>query len=347
VEPQTARRSSKIRSVSQDWQLWGTFSVADHRRKRAFVADVLLYDRLVIPVPVHEDIKRWKSRDWRPDQQRRIIDVLKEGDPRRVEAIPWTSQLEEEWAKSKANYAALVAEDVSMIQEEKSANPNTLGQYLEREILRDYRNPANDAAMVQGVPPIKVDVVAAYGRKADFIHEFNAVEITEIRDSPDYLLGGFVWPFAVPAENDRSDLDLLKRAVDFANQPEVQDYRMAFHRWRRDMLDMLRSGGTAGSASAQLQHEIDAYAEWVRRRRVRTIAKGASLIVGVAAGIAAAILPVTGSDIAAAAIGSGGAVLPVIGPVKARLFRGRQPRFVPADSPAALFWEAQRALNRR
>ncbi len=329
--------------MSQDWQLWGTFSVADHRRTQAFVADVLLYDRLLIPVPVDEDIERWESRDWRPAQQRQIINVLKEGDPRRVEEIPWTSWWEESWFKRKAEFAAGVASDISMIQEAKRANPNTFGQYVERMILADNRNPANDTAMLQGVPPVNVSVVAAYGGIDDFIREFNAVAITEIRDSPDQLLGGFVWPFAVPAESDRSDLDLLKRAVDFANQPEVRDHRMAFHRWRRDMLT---SGDAADIASEQLQNETNAYADWMHRQRVTTIARGASLIVGITAGIATAILPLAGLDIATAAVGAGGSAVPVIGPVAARLFRGRQPQFAPANSPAALFWEAQRALNR-
>lgn len=30
---------------------WATFAVNEHTRERAFVADVLLYDKLVIPVP--------------------------------------------------------------------------------------------------------------------------------------------------------------------------------------------------------------------------------------------------------------------------------------------------------
>lgn len=30
---------------------WGTFSVKDHLRSRAFVAEVILFDKLVIPRP--------------------------------------------------------------------------------------------------------------------------------------------------------------------------------------------------------------------------------------------------------------------------------------------------------
>jgi hypothetical protein len=41
---QDAAKSKRI-------ELWGTFSVKDHLRERAFVAEVLLYDRLVIPRP--------------------------------------------------------------------------------------------------------------------------------------------------------------------------------------------------------------------------------------------------------------------------------------------------------
>jgi hypothetical protein len=36
-------------------ETWGTFSVTDHLGRRAFVADVILYDRLVIPVPDAEE----------------------------------------------------------------------------------------------------------------------------------------------------------------------------------------------------------------------------------------------------------------------------------------------------
>ncbi len=46
-----------------DVSLWGTFSVVDHLRRRPFVADVLLYDRLVVPVPDgDEEVKRWRDR---------------------------------------------------------------------------------------------------------------------------------------------------------------------------------------------------------------------------------------------------------------------------------------------
>jgi hypothetical protein len=60
---------------------WGTFSVADHLRPRAFVADVLLYDRLVVPYPpTAEERARWSERErqWRPDLLDAKLDLLPE-----------------------------------------------------------------------------------------------------------------------------------------------------------------------------------------------------------------------------------------------------------------------------
>lgn len=39
-------------------ELWGTFSEGDHLREQAFVADLLLYVRLVVPVQFSDARKR-------------------------------------------------------------------------------------------------------------------------------------------------------------------------------------------------------------------------------------------------------------------------------------------------
>ena len=36
-------------------EIWGTFSVSDHLRERPFVADLLLYDKSVVPVVPQND----------------------------------------------------------------------------------------------------------------------------------------------------------------------------------------------------------------------------------------------------------------------------------------------------
>ena len=62
-------------------QIWGTFSVKDHCRANAFVREVLLFDRLVLPVPSDEQERsRWRQpnpknpqENWDPDR----LDVLR------------------------------------------------------------------------------------------------------------------------------------------------------------------------------------------------------------------------------------------------------------------------------
>jgi hypothetical protein len=67
---------------------WGTFAVNDHLRKKAFVADVLLYDKLVIPYPPPDDPKeqeRWNTEQWSPAWLESLLEIL--GD--RVEPVRW------------------------------------------------------------------------------------------------------------------------------------------------------------------------------------------------------------------------------------------------------------------
>jgi hypothetical protein len=92
-------------------ELWATFSVKDHRRRGAFIAEVLLYDKLMIPVvPTEMDVPaevakaqwaRWIENDWAPLRQTRVVEVLKD----RAELIPWTPDRETEWAALRQSFA--------------------------------------------------------------------------------------------------------------------------------------------------------------------------------------------------------------------------------------------------
>jgi hypothetical protein len=59
-------------------EVWGTFSIDDHRRPRAFVADVLLYDQLVVPYPATGEEGRIWEKAWGIDLDRleRKLDIL-------------------------------------------------------------------------------------------------------------------------------------------------------------------------------------------------------------------------------------------------------------------------------
>jgi hypothetical protein len=58
-------------------QVWGTFSVKDHSDPRAFIAEVMLYDRLVIPKPPNATERaRWEELGWAPERLESILEIL-------------------------------------------------------------------------------------------------------------------------------------------------------------------------------------------------------------------------------------------------------------------------------
>jgi hypothetical protein len=79
--------------VQDTWQLWGTFSVADHIRPRPFVSDVLVYDRLLIPTPDAPDEARGVEEGWQPNLQAQLIDILKDGNEERVSKCRGTRRI--------------------------------------------------------------------------------------------------------------------------------------------------------------------------------------------------------------------------------------------------------------
>src|SRR6266568_999275 len=89
-------------------ELWGTFSVKDHVRPRAFVAEVLLYDRLVIPRPPTREEEqrlpgeadqsvRWGANGWKPGRLRDLLDIL--GEHELAIELPWGDQARRDWQK--------------------------------------------------------------------------------------------------------------------------------------------------------------------------------------------------------------------------------------------------------
>jgi hypothetical protein len=84
-------------------QLWGCYAVNDHIDPHPFVADVLLYDRLVIPVlpedPTPDEVRQWVN--WQPEKQRRLLGILKGI----AHPIPWTHERRDEYQQEKWSQA--------------------------------------------------------------------------------------------------------------------------------------------------------------------------------------------------------------------------------------------------
>src|SRR6266487_250237 len=77
---------------------WGTLSVRDHLDTRGLVGDLVLYDRLVFPVPPDEEERlRWDGQGWKPEFLQVRLRQL--GADLAVEA-PWNEELRGEWRRT-------------------------------------------------------------------------------------------------------------------------------------------------------------------------------------------------------------------------------------------------------
>ena len=75
-------------------QRWAAFSVKAHRDLGSLAADVLLYDRIILPVPENDaEYDRWVLAKWAPDKLAPLV-VQAAG---HIIAVPWTAQLQQEW----------------------------------------------------------------------------------------------------------------------------------------------------------------------------------------------------------------------------------------------------------
>lgn len=81
-------------------EIWAAYSVRDHLRPNAFLADVVMYDHLVVPVPPPGDTTqwaRWKDENsWKPERQRELLDALGPV----VTRVPWTAERQAVWESS-------------------------------------------------------------------------------------------------------------------------------------------------------------------------------------------------------------------------------------------------------
>jgi hypothetical protein len=130
-------------------ELWGTFSVRDHIADRAFIADVLLYDRLVIPtLPEGEPETEWPA-EWNLRKQKTLLADL--GDI--AIAIPWTKERHASWQTrfddksaeerrlARAQSTEIIERDVAIARDPQY---DDLPYRITRELLQDYTNGVED-----------------------------------------------------------------------------------------------------------------------------------------------------------------------------------------------------------
>ncbi len=241
-------------------QLWGTMSVRDHLRPSAFVAELVLFETLVIPRPPQG--ATWPAK-WNPVRQDKILSWI----PRdRLMEVSWDNAHHMEWKKRKIATDAEM--DVVDLQQQpgfeaaqKEEDFDAPAFHLTRRVLQDFVDAKRNRALIKGIPLTEVAVIPAYDGPQAFLD-----------DTPEQepLLRAFGWEFLVPhhetAEGKtRSHQDQIKAALDLCAMPEVQEHRNALRAWTS--VEALR-GTSKQEARERMETLVKAYAKAVAATKI-------------------------------------------------------------------------------
>ena len=302
---------------------WGAFSVVDHKDARKLAADVLLYDRLVLPSPMDWDRERWEQEKWDPKGLDQRITQL--GDT--AIRATWDLERQKQWEEK---FYALRAD----------ARDINAALHMTRRVLaehgRDYRPPGVGA----------VEVIAAYQSEADFDALDPKSRMSSAVSDLNFLIAQRL---AIP-ENDDPE-DALKRALDLRGDDTFVKRRRRFHDWQRRILS---TGILAADAAEEIDDLVSEYNDAVRKSkgsfRVETVMLVGGLSVAAAAtvaGLAPALFAgigigaLTGVQVVSIGNAAVGAVLQI-----ARHIRGqKEPDSNSGDYSGAMFHQIEEELG--
>ena len=278
-------------------EVWGTYSVRDHLREHPWAADVLLYDRLVIPVPPDPDDPddpgewaRWEANAWQPERQRELLTVLGE----RAYPVPWRPYLRDQWSTLHADARTGLAQGIGT----EGRRPTAANPYVATAMLLGRGLPRRVTA---------VTAVATYRSLAEME---TAVALRKLAPDDPLPAGQLTVvigrEFLAPDPGEFSDdRDLLKAALDLEDD-DVRRRRAAYWRWQREFMrdGMFVTQDSIADAAEEMQDLIADEQRAVRQSRKRLVTLFAITTATAAATLLSAPLnPVT---LAAAFLSVGG-----------------------------------------
>jgi hypothetical protein len=339
-------------------ELWGTFSVRDHLRKRPFVTEVLLYDRLMIPRPPTPEEEApepgekthagWPA-EWEPQKLHELLDIL--GEHELAVELPWGKQARQDWSKLYhgqnvndlgARRTALAIAAKYDIEAAKTITPDQAPYIATAGLISMYIAGAvqNKAARrlvdLTRKPGVEIDPVIAYGSYQDFQQEQALRPAAASKPPPadisPYALFG--WEFFVPEDSEKSDHDLLRAAARLAARPDFQETRQSFHSWLKKMHD---GSHDPEDARVEMLRMLEDFRNQVRGSGIKTAVRYVAKVAPVLAPLAGLFGDVTGIGVGVAV---GGAAL---------LVEWLLPEKKPEERvrPAALVHDARRFFGKK
>src|SRR6266700_2017815 len=214
-------------------EIWATYSVKDHFDRRSLAADVMLYDRLVFPVPQSPDLeyekadptqhgpvvwsrnpvewRRWEKENWNPEAQESLLKLLEPV----VRKVPWDAALQKEWRTEVTDEAA-------------TQLPGDAFEATKTVLTRDL------PAYVTGVNAMG----PTYRSIEQLEKELGVSKAGTQRKLPVSALSAVLgWEILVPDDPKLSDDKLLAEAVAFVtDDKDFRNHRTAFWNWQQTYL---------------------------------------------------------------------------------------------------------------
>lgn len=300
---------------------WGALSVKDHQNARALAAEVLLYDRLIVPEPQQGDTKGWDQ--WDLDGLARRLEQL--GDDLAYRAV-WSTDLRGDWQTRWDRFKALMwdAKNLSEAESDEAA------QFLTRAIL-SMRHP-----VVRPMSGTQPEVIAVYRSNRDA--HLPIPRGMRPEDAADYVVG-----IRLLAPDDADPEEALRRAIDIARDGTFRQRRRAVQSWQRDKIKAWSQADPDKVDSEQVQEamrELDSLAREFNQAIKRNTQKRrveAAILTGLIASSAIAL----GASMAPAAFAGlsvgtlAGAKVASIGGFGASALLHVKKHFVSASEPDA------------
>lgn len=238
---------------------WGTFSVIDHEDVAGLVPEILLYDRLVFPVPAGDD-ERWEEEDWRPDLLRQRLDELGE----LAHGVAWTEELQEDWADGMREIGD-VGNEVDGLGYDMTPNVLAMSGWGDRVPppvpIAAFRNPetARLVYRVRPLEPLEARRQELHRRVGAFIERKVAMPIAE--DPEATYLG----------------------AIELARNEKFQRARRALYDWEDERA---ADGWPTEAAIRELEELVDGHNALIRDHFRRTWLRRTYHVVAFGAGVA-------------------------------------------------------------
>lgn len=214
---------------------WGAFSVMDHNDPTGVAPDVLLYDRLVFPVPATQvERDRWEREGWHPERQEELLRAL--GDL--AVTAGWNSQDQRKWADE---FARLQYDTAEIVKEAKQ----NLSYQATRMVLAQKLYPV--PAGVEGI-----DVVAADRSEQRFLQRFK-VDLEEVADITSNFGLRLRQKVAVPFSKSNPE-DALTRAIQLAQDADFRFKRTTVYELQKRVLS---TAEPALESVQELDHETE------------------------------------------------------------------------------------------